>query len=77
LIAAARSELAARRPPSQSPAPPGPAIEALRRAINARDAAGRTPLHLAARRGHLECVRQLARSCAANVFATDHAGCTL
>jgi ankyrin repeat protein len=58
LVAAARAQLSERKAEGTwDPAAPGPALEALRRAVNARDAAGRTPLHLAAKRGHLGCVK--------------------
>jgi hypothetical protein len=58
LVTAARAELAARKAAGTwDPAAPGPALDGLRRAVNARDAAGRTPLHLAAKRGHLACVK--------------------
>ncbi|KAI8467963.1 MAG: hypothetical protein J3K34DRAFT_460139 [Monoraphidium minutum] len=77
LLAAARAELAAARAAAGAEPPAaGAALDALRRVVNSKDAAGRTPLHLAAKRGHMECVRELARSCAANVFVADHSGCT-
>ena len=76
LVDAARAEVAAWRAAGAGAPEPGPALDALRRLVNARDAAGRTPLHLAAKRGHLACVEALAHSCAANAVLADRAGCT-
>jgi ankyrin repeat protein len=63
LVAGVRAEVAAG-------AYPGPATRRLRRGVNSRDLFHRTPLLLAAKRGHLDAARALVES-AANVFAQD------
>jgi ankyrin repeat protein len=78
-------------PPTQPPSPaPSPtpsssdassveqqllSFQTLRHTVNARDVFRRTPLIVAAKQGHLDCVRLLVEA-AANLFAMDREGNT-
>lgn len=50
--------------------------ELLAAAVDSRDAAGRTPLIVAARKGYAECVRELLRTGVAEIEVADRYGCT-
>lgn len=56
LVEAASKEACARRPPGAGGAA-APALAALRGAVNVRDGYGRTPLHLAAKEGHVDSIK--------------------
>jgi hypothetical protein len=55
---------------------PATGRRALSRAVNARDAAGRAPLHVACKHGHAACVAELLASGATSLQAADGAACT-
>jgi cobalamin biosynthesis Mg chelatase CobN len=65
----------AQRRPQQHSEPHLASFKRLRSAVNARDLYRRTPLIIAAKKGHLHCVQLLLDS-AANMFAVDREGNT-